>query len=326
MSKKTENVRVLHVLKPEMYKRMFDEHKQLLFYQSDPLINHVMEMRRLLPAILESNDLDESEKMRRYTIVVQKLNDLTDQQFKKVSDPERKEELTRVPPEEFQPPRPQLVKSSEATPLTSFATPKILASKMEFNSLSSSEATPVENSFSTPTQSETSFSTPTSSFFIPVKTSPRYSASNVESGTPRKNLLDLFPERVQKRAGQVFRAIEDNDQITVSPGTNLISVSGKKIPGSNLVDVVHDIISLANLPSQQKMSHPPAVLTVLHQLAKNSDLPAHTISNKVLRDKFMEFRTVDTVGPGSRKRWITSENLERPKRETQRPRRLVEGE
>ena len=72
---KATNIRILHVLRPETYKKLLKDHQVLLSYRNDPVMKQLMYLQKLVPAILKSNKLTEEEKMKRYKKVMRKLDD-----------------------------------------------------------------------------------------------------------------------------------------------------------------------------------------------------------------------------------------------------------
>ena len=74
--KKQIGIQRMNVLKPDVYEKLYADHRKLKFYQNDPLISHAIRMRNLIPAILADKHLSEEDKMERYATVTRKLQEI----------------------------------------------------------------------------------------------------------------------------------------------------------------------------------------------------------------------------------------------------------
>jgi hypothetical protein len=109
--------------------------------------------------------------------------------------------------------------------------------------------------------------------------------------TPTSNngvFLKSFPKTLQSQANNLLDILETKPgQISWDSDTNEVSIDGKKLMGSNIVDLVGDVIRKRKTPPPQYFNQ------FLHALAK-MNLPEQFIRNT---DRIAKFRTYKRGGP-----------------------------
>lgn len=134
-----------------------------------------------------------------------------------------------------------------------------------------------------------------------------------EQELEEEDFSEYFSPKYRAKALQIIHALKNSPRITMIPGENKIHVLGQNTAGTNIVDVVHKLVT-PEAPNAKQKGFPPGTHRILMELATNTNLGAHSINNTIAREQFMNYRNpTEPTEFKLPKSWIKSPNLYKTK-------------
>lgn len=253
-------VRIMHVISPDTYAKLFEYCEKLNAYHRDPVIKSILTLKTRVPEILTDTNVNDDEKRNDYLHLLRDLILTVHETYKSAFD--------------------NLNGNNNSTSTTTTT------------SMSGTAAAPAREQFSLP---KPLISMDNSGAVGPFSYchSAATSASAGRSLSPRRvNLLQQFNEKRIRKVQQILQAFDHSRRISFDKNSYGVYIDNQMVPGSNIVDVVQDMLNTSTVLNAKKKRQVaiPGMDRIIRQLAVHSNLGVNAILNPALKNKFIKFR------------------------------------